>query len=212
MAVDVQDAGARGLSRRQMIKASAVAGAAAWTAPVVIDSLSSPAAAYSGACQPYVVKLTPTGSVYNACFGGTTTICFPASDAKWAGSAPGTSSSSCGASNPTFCPGSSGTASGHLPTVTTETKSGTVYYKVVFSGACGFSPSTTWQLGGRYEPGSPGSQFKKISATCSGGPSGGSDGCWDAATNTGWVRKYWSGSSGNELNYIYLKYCCPTGS
>ncbi len=30
----------RGLSRRQMIKASAVAGAAAWTAPVIIDSLS----------------------------------------------------------------------------------------------------------------------------------------------------------------------------
>ena len=31
-----------------MIKASAVAGAAAWTAPVIIDSLSSPAAALSG--------------------------------------------------------------------------------------------------------------------------------------------------------------------
>jgi hypothetical protein len=37
----------RGLSRRQMIKASAVAGAAAWTAPVIIDSLRSPAAAES---------------------------------------------------------------------------------------------------------------------------------------------------------------------
>jgi TAT (twin-arginine translocation) pathway-exported protein len=35
----------RGLSRRDMIKASAAAGAAAWTAPVIIDSLSSPAAA-----------------------------------------------------------------------------------------------------------------------------------------------------------------------
>jgi hypothetical protein len=34
-----------GLSRRQMIKASAAAGAAAWTAPVIIDSLTSPAAA-----------------------------------------------------------------------------------------------------------------------------------------------------------------------
>jgi hypothetical protein len=31
-----------------MIKASAAAGAAAWTAPVIIDSLSSPAAAVSG--------------------------------------------------------------------------------------------------------------------------------------------------------------------
>jgi hypothetical protein len=40
-----------GLSRRDMIKASAAAGAAAWTAPVIIDSLSSPAAAISaGLC------------------------------------------------------------------------------------------------------------------------------------------------------------------
>jgi hypothetical protein len=38
----------RGLSRRNMIKASAVAGAAAWTAPVIIDSLASPAAAATG--------------------------------------------------------------------------------------------------------------------------------------------------------------------
>src|SRR6478752_512342 len=36
-----------GLSRRQMIKASAAAGAAVWTAPVIIDSLTSPAAAGS---------------------------------------------------------------------------------------------------------------------------------------------------------------------
>ena len=36
---------ARGLNRRQMIKASAAAGVAVWTAPVIIDSLASPAAA-----------------------------------------------------------------------------------------------------------------------------------------------------------------------
>ena len=34
-----------------MIKASALAGAAAWTAPVIIDSLASPAAAVSYALQ-----------------------------------------------------------------------------------------------------------------------------------------------------------------
>jgi hypothetical protein len=39
--------GARGLTRREMIRASAVAGAAAWTAPVIIDSLASPASAGS---------------------------------------------------------------------------------------------------------------------------------------------------------------------
>jgi hypothetical protein len=54
----------RGLSRRQMIRASAVAGAAAWTAPVIIDSLSSPAAAGSAKCQgnKYYVKLVGRGT------------------------------------------------------------------------------------------------------------------------------------------------------
>jgi hypothetical protein len=48
MADVVEQGERRGLSRRDMIKASAVAGAAAWTAPVIVDSLSSPAAAASG--------------------------------------------------------------------------------------------------------------------------------------------------------------------
>jgi hypothetical protein len=39
-----------GMSRRDLIKASALAGAAAWTAPVLIDSLASPAAAGTPAC------------------------------------------------------------------------------------------------------------------------------------------------------------------
>jgi hypothetical protein len=58
---DVQspdEPGSRGLNRRQMIKASAIAGAAAWTAPMIIDSLTSPAAAYSGPCTKYYVKIT----------------------------------------------------------------------------------------------------------------------------------------------------------
>jgi hypothetical protein len=38
----------RGLSRRDMIKGAAAAGVAAWTAPVILDSLMSPAAAASG--------------------------------------------------------------------------------------------------------------------------------------------------------------------
>jgi hypothetical protein len=43
-----------GLSRRDMIRGAAVAGAAAWTAPIIIDSLTSPAAAQS--CpNPYFV-------------------------------------------------------------------------------------------------------------------------------------------------------------
>ncbi len=37
--------GHTGLNRRQMIKAAGIVGAAAWTAPMIIDSLASPAAA-----------------------------------------------------------------------------------------------------------------------------------------------------------------------
>jgi hypothetical protein len=53
----------RGLNRRQMIKASAVAGAAAWTAPVIVDSLASPAAAASGCTgNKYYMKLVGRGT------------------------------------------------------------------------------------------------------------------------------------------------------
>ena len=43
--LDDGEEGRAGLNRRQMIKAAGIAGAAAWTAPMIIDSLSSPAAA-----------------------------------------------------------------------------------------------------------------------------------------------------------------------
>ena len=58
----------RGLSRRQMIKASAVAGAVAWTAPVIVDSLSSPAAAGSCAGNRYYMKLRGAVSTSGDCF------------------------------------------------------------------------------------------------------------------------------------------------
>jgi hypothetical protein len=61
-----------GLSRRQMIKASAIAGAAAWTAPVIIDSLASPAAAASQQCtfrcSAVYVLYSKGGSVFYAAF------------------------------------------------------------------------------------------------------------------------------------------------
>jgi hypothetical protein len=43
-------AGSEGVDRRTLIKGAAIAGAAAWTTPLIIDSLSSPAAAAS--CVP----------------------------------------------------------------------------------------------------------------------------------------------------------------
>jgi hypothetical protein len=63
---DAEVGARRGLTRRQMIRASAVAGAAAWTAPMIVDSLASPAAAASIppgnlGCSYAMVVFTVTG-------------------------------------------------------------------------------------------------------------------------------------------------------
>lgn len=53
MRVGNGSASSRGLTRRELIKRSAAVGTVAWTAPVIIGSLSSPAAAFSsGAAYP----------------------------------------------------------------------------------------------------------------------------------------------------------------
>src|SRR5436190_4820159 len=72
MAEELQQGARRGLSRRDMIKASAAAGAAAWTAPVIIDSLASPAAAASPSCTGtsvtmswiYILFQVPAGGIF----------------------------------------------------------------------------------------------------------------------------------------------------
>jgi hypothetical protein len=67
-----------GLSRRDMIKGAAVAGAAAWTAPMIIDSLTSPAAAVSGGVTCswfYVVFKKPGSSTVYWTGGSTGTAC-----------------------------------------------------------------------------------------------------------------------------------------
>lgn len=115
-----------------MIKGAAVAGAAAWTAPVIIDSLSSPAAADS-ACTIYWVKVTAGGSCFSACPGNIGM--FPVSDALWAGS--------CG--EPGGCDAGDGAT--HMPSSVTA---GNPNYSVALGSNCYFSSSTGWQIGGRY--------------------------------------------------------------
>ena len=69
---DVVEQGERkGLSRRDLIKASAVAGAAAWTAPVIIDSLASPAAAGSVCQPPGTINTSGAGAIYQINHTGT---------------------------------------------------------------------------------------------------------------------------------------------
>src|SRR5689334_5894813 len=57
-----QSASSRGLDRRTMIKRAAAVGAVAWTAPVMLDSLASPAAALTS-CVTFSSSTPGTYSV-----------------------------------------------------------------------------------------------------------------------------------------------------
>src|SRR6185503_7235019 len=51
-----------GLDRRSLIKRAAIVGGAAWTAPIIIDSLASPAAAATCTCDSGTITYTATGA------------------------------------------------------------------------------------------------------------------------------------------------------
>jgi hypothetical protein len=74
-----------GIGRRSMIKRAAAAGVVAWTAPVILDSLSSPAAAFScGNCFKFAIRSNstqPTGvnGTYPYQYSGAD--CYPPHDA-----------------------------------------------------------------------------------------------------------------------------------
>jgi hypothetical protein len=200
----------RGLSRRQMIKASAVAGAAAWTAPIIIDSLSSPAAAGSK-CVPYWVKVLASSTVrcYSACPGDATM--FPLNDqgangnyrAHWAGN---------GLCQPT---GSGGDPGCNDLSPSADRMPATValdgdYWKVTLNSDCFFqtaiSPNTKdWQIGGRYN-----TSYLKATDTGSSAPASG-NGCYTDGGTTGWIAKTDPPNKTTDkidIDYIYLKFCC----
>ena len=64
-----------GLNRRQMIKAAGIAGAAAWAAPMIIDSLSSPAAAVTHAPGCFRFSISATSSCTNPVLNGAVNNC-----------------------------------------------------------------------------------------------------------------------------------------
>ena len=205
--MDVDGAGpvaerdARGLSRRQLIKASAAAGAAAWTAPLIVESLTSPAAAFSGDCKQYTVKLTASGACFSACFGGVLGTCFPASGSKWGGNCSAPICSNVCGDNPATGP-TAGTTT-RMPSVASDGD----FYKVTYPSNCGPATSLDWQIGGRYGPGDPGTTFIKIAGTTCTGGSG--NGCFDPNANASWIRKV-NPANSQALKYIYLKYCCSS--
>ena len=75
----VDDDGRPGLNRRQMIKAAGIAGAAAWTAPVIIDSLSSRAAAVTVApgCYRMWQGFTSSGGAWGSWLASAPNGCLP---------------------------------------------------------------------------------------------------------------------------------------
>jgi hypothetical protein len=195
MAVDqerVAGSERRGMSRRDMIKAAGVAGIAAWTAPVIIDSLSSPAAADS-VCNKYWVKVQPNGACFSACPGGGYNV----SDAKWAGNC----------SDPGGCDVAGGTA--RMPTVSVDGD----YLKVILASGCTFSSTTSFQIAGRYaasNEGCPGNEFTTVTSTCSGPVTGA--GCYALNGNTAWVHQRFdqhalNGGHPADICYVYLKFC-----
>ena len=68
-----------------MIKAAAAAGAGAWAAPMIIDSLASPAAALTpGPCNYYVIRFSRNGNSAN-CAGGVAPTTTPVGSASTPG-------------------------------------------------------------------------------------------------------------------------------
>jgi hypothetical protein len=72
-------------------------------------------------------------------------------------------------------------------------------------------------LHGRYGTSDPGNDFYKVAPDLScvdaNGPQAGATangGFW-SPTNTAWVKNTHS-TTGNAIQYAYIKYCCPTGT
>ena len=204
---DATGAVRRGLSRRQLIKASAIAGAAAWTAPVIIDSLTSPAAAFSN-CVPYFVKVAyqPGGDPHHCPGSGTgypvtqangtpseSSVSFDVSGAKWAGA--GTPPSD-------GCTLLTGTSM--IPTVAVSGS----YLKVTLNPAagytCAFAYNTGWQVGARYGTAGPGDRYVKVSGrtTASG------YGYYTENGTTAYVQSPYPSDSSRIVQYVYVKFCC----
>jgi hypothetical protein len=63
---DVSEVERSGIDRRTLIKRAAATGAVAWTAPMILDSLASPAAALTnGPCDLYVFRMQREGGSGN---------------------------------------------------------------------------------------------------------------------------------------------------
>jgi len=178
-----------GMSRRQLMRAAAAAGAAAWTAPAILDSVSSAAfAAAASGCIRYYGKLEVS-----------TKACYPKNPACGYTVPSGTRYVCCSSDvSGEPCPYPE-----KLPTMTTSsTNSG--YWEVTLQDGCYFPTTATWQFVGNWD-------FDCVqltgAASDAAGPNGqySGNGYFQAGGRKGWVKKT---RNSVGLSYIYTLFCC----
>lgn len=175
-----------------MLRAAAAAGAAAWTAPAILDSVSSAAfAAAASGCIRYYAKLDSSGSCVDhdpSCGytvpSGTKYVCC--------------SDDSSGED----CPYDAKKPS--LSTYSTNTD----YYQVELKSGCYYSSTTTWQVVGNYNFQCVQLEGKAADAD---GPSSSytGNGWYQAGGRKAWIKKKHNFGSGNvDFDYVYNLFCC----
>lgn len=207
----------RGMDRRDLLRASAVAGAAAWTAPVIIDSITSPAGALSP-CKKYYMKLAgdgvgqyaSPGNCYNA-----SPSCNGATDNLTGNNSPTGSNPATNGGYTWTCTGNNQSSGNKFRSVFataqfTFNSTNYQYYRIVLSSGCRFSSSdTTYAVVGNYGWTTTGTCRAAVagSATATGPTSASQPGLYQNGGNTVWIRRSFDNQT---LNWIYLEFCCDS--
>jgi len=189
----------RGLSRRDMIKGAAVAGAAAWTAPMIIDSLSSPAAA--GSCgNRYYLKLvargTGTSQAEGTCYNAGPLCNNAGSSATTVPSGSNTGTCTSGGDYIWVCTGGTGHTTKGWPTSIVDSNvgvDGTGTYTITLGSGCSFDASTSFKAVGNYNWTGSGGNCKDVSPVPANG-----------ATSVVFQKTV----SSTILDYMYLEFVC----
>lgn len=194
-AMDAGPGQRRELSRRDLVRRAAAVGAVAWSTPVIVGSLASPAGAVTpGPCVPYWVKLVPGGGCSNNLPGsGSGRVCGVSGSVGYS-----TAGTKCGSACTAGCTGSN-------PGLTPSSSLSGAYYVVTLTAGSTFSSSEPWALGGRYDT-SGALNNSSYTSLCPGGASG--DGGYADGGTTGYVAASLRfGTTVKALQYIYVRFC-----
>ncbi len=197
------EASRRGMTRRRLIRNAGIAGAAAWTAPIILDSVSKAAlAATPSGCSgdKYYMKLVGRGSGTNlspgACYYASP-LCSSGTDSLTDNNSPGGNQQNCSNGYTWVC--LSGNAFGPKPPSSFvdsdpgDLDEGT--YTVTLAAGCTFSGDTNYNAVGNYD-------FNgAFGGTCRGTSSG-------AVTVVGNTATFQKGFSNDVLDYMYFEFVC----